>query len=235
MINRPRVLVVDDSLTTCLFMASALEQAGYEVEAAFKGQECLFKMMQFQPTCLVLDVMLPDMSGYSVCRHIQQHMLGGGVYTILVSAQKISPLDQSYGLRQGANRYLLKPFSAETLVKAVWEGVPQRFRHSVSPSLVASSPQNSRPSFVELVPRRVENQGAMRTSNPFAVAPAIADKQARRLYEAIDGKRTLAELVEVVGLNAEAAARPLRALLKENCIRMYDAAGKPVEDALQVR
>ena len=72
----------------------------------------------------------------------------------------------------------------------------------------------------------------MRTSNPFALSPAIEDRQARQLYAAIDGRRTLAELAAMIGLEDKAVTRPLRLLLKERCIQMYDAAGQLVEDAL---
>src|SRR2546428_12553625 len=100
MISRPRILVVDDSPTTCLFIAATLEQAGYDVEVALKGQEGLAKVTMYQPYCLILDVMLPDISGYAVCRHAQQRMLEHTLYIILISAKNAS-LDQSYGLRQG--------------------------------------------------------------------------------------------------------------------------------------
>ena len=73
--SSPTVLVVDDSPTTCLFIASTLEQAGYDVDVALKGQEGLAKIAAFHPYCLILDVMLPDMSGYAVCRQLQQSIL----------------------------------------------------------------------------------------------------------------------------------------------------------------
>ena len=82
------------------------------------------------------------------------------------------------------------------------------------------------------MPRRVVTQGAMRTSNPFACAPVIKDKQALQLYGAIDGRRTLAELVAETGLEEKAVASALRVLLKENCVQMYDSAGQLVESAL---
>ena len=132
--SHPSVLVVDDSPTTCLFIASTLEQAGYDVDVALKGQEGLAKIAAFHPYCLILDVMLPDISGYAVCRQVQQSILEHQIYVILISA-KNAPLDQSYGLRQGANRYLPKPFTAENLVQAVWEGVPGHLRQTVLPSV----------------------------------------------------------------------------------------------------
>jgi CheY-like chemotaxis protein len=231
-ISHPRVLVVDDSPSTCLFIAATLEQAGYDVKVALKGHEGLAKVKMFQPYCLILDVMLPDISGYAICRHVQQSMPENTVYIILISS-KNAPLDQSYGLRQGAHRYLPKPFTAEILVQAVWEGVPGPLRHTVFSSLSSIPQQQSAPHpLAELIPRRAVNQGAMRTSNPFAHSPVIEDRQARQLYAAIDGRRTLAELAAVIGLEDKAVTRPLRLLLKERCIQMYDAAGQLVEDAL---
>jgi DNA-binding response OmpR family regulator len=230
-ISHARVLVVDDSPTTCLFIAATLEQAGYDVEVALKGQEGLAKVKMFQPYCLILDVMLPDISGYAVCRHVQQSMPENTVYIILISS-KNALFDQSYGLRQGADRYLPKPFTAETLVQAVWEGVPRPLRHTVLPSFSSIPQQSPLPPLAELIPRRVVNQGAMRTRNPFALSPVIEDRQARQLYAAIDGRRTLTELAALIGLEVKAVTRPLRLLLKECCIQIYDAAGQLVEEVL---
>ncbi len=231
MISQPRVLVVDDSPTTCLFVASALEQAGYEVEVAFKGQEALTKFARFQPYCLILDVVLPDISGYAICRYIQQHMPRNTVYIILISS-KNAPFDQSYGLRQGAHRYLPKPFTAETLVQMVQEGVPAPLHQTIR-ATVSSTPQESvPPALSKLMPRRVSNQVVMRTSSPFAHTDAIEDDRAYQLYAAIDGRKTLAELAAVTGLEAKTVTGAIRALLKEKRIRMYDAEGQPVESAL---
>jgi CheY-like chemotaxis protein len=226
--NRPRVLVVDDSPTTCLFIAATLEKAGYDVDVAFKGQEGLAKVSVFQPSCLILDVMLPDMSGYAVCRQVQQSILEHQVYIILIST-KNAPLDLSYGMRQGAHRYLPKPFSAEVLVQAVWEGVPEPLRQTVLPSFFSTPQQNERPAFLELIPHRVVDQDAMRTRNPFAHSPIIKEKQARQLYDAIDGRKTLSQLANVTGQEASAVTNALCELLKKNCIQMYDSAGKLVE------
>ena len=71
---RPRVLIVDDSASTCLLIASALQQRGYDVDIALNGQEGLAKVVTFQPHCLVLDVVLPGMSGYQICRYVRQHL-----------------------------------------------------------------------------------------------------------------------------------------------------------------
>jgi CheY-like chemotaxis protein len=230
-INHPRVLVVDDSPTTCLFVASTLEQAGYNVEIAFKGQDGLARITRFQPYCLILDVVLPDISGYAVCRHVQQSMSRNTPYIILISA-KNAPFDQIYGLRQGAHRYLPKPFTAETLVQAVREGVPTPLHQAIRSTISSTPQERESPALLELMPRRVSNQVAMRTSSPFARTPAIEDDRAYQLYAAIDGRKTLAELAAVTGLEAKTVTGAIRALLKENRIRMYDTAGQLVESTL---
>ena len=222
---------MDESPTTWLFIASTLEQAGYDVEVALRGQEGLAKVMMFQPHCLILDVVLPDISGYAICRHVQQSLPPNTVRIILISA-KNAPLDQSYGLRQGAHRYLPKPFTAEALVQAVWESVPGALRHTVLSTLFPISQQSEPSALLELIPRRVVNQAAMRTSSPFARSASIRDEQASQLYTVIDGRRTLAELATLTGLEAQAVTRALHVLHKENCIRMYDSAGQLVESAL---
>ncbi len=231
MIHQPRVLVVDDSPTTCLFIASTLEQAGYAVEIALKGQEGLSRITRFQPSCLILDVVLPDISGYAVCRYAQQLMPRHPLYIILISAKK-EPLDRHYGLRQGANCYLPKPFTAQELVQAVWEGVPLPMPRTVFSTLAPTPDGNAPIKLSELLPRRASNQGVMRTNSPFSSVPVIEDEQAQRLYTAIDGRKTLAELSAVTGLESKALTRAARVLLKENRIQMYDGAGRLVERPL---
>jgi len=231
MISRPRVLVVDDSPTTCLFIASTLEKAGYDVDVALKGQEVLAKIAVFQPACLILDVMLPDISGYAICRQVQYHTLEHPIYIILISS-KSAPLDRSYGIRQGAHRYLPKPFSPEDLLQAVWEGLPATLRQTILPSCISSLRQNDQPPFLELIPRRVVDQDAMRTRNPFVHSPIIKEKQARQLYDAIDGRKTLSELVTLTGLETHVLTDTLRELLHKHYIQMYDSAGKLKESAL---
>jgi CheY-like chemotaxis protein len=153
------------------------------------------------------------------------------LYIILISA-KNEPLDRHYGLRQGADRYLPKPFTARELVQTVWEGVPLPTPRTIL-STLAPTPDGDAPvKLSELLPRRASNQGTMRTSSPFTSVPVIEDEQAHRLYTAIDGRKTLAELSSVTGLENKALARAARVLLKEHCIQIYDTAGRLVERPL---
>jgi len=220
------VLVVDDSASTCLAIASTLQQRGYNVDIALNGQDGLAKALTFRPHCLILGVLLPDVNGYTVCRHVRQQF-GQQLPHIILISSKDAPLDQYYGLRQGADRYLPKPFTEETLLQAVWEGVPATHRQAVSPPLSRTPP--ARPVWWDFIPRRVPNTETMRSRSPFAPSPVTGDERARQLYLAIDGRKTVGVLATTTGLEPEDISQVLRVLLQEHCIELYDAAGRFVE------
>jgi chemotaxis family two-component system response regulator PixH len=116
----PRVLIVDDSATLRLIMARALQRVGYQVSMASDGKEGLDKALQERPHCIILDVVLPGMNGFSLCRQLRALDPEHDLSIILVSS-KSTPMDQRWGLRQGADRYLPKPFTEEELIEAVKE------------------------------------------------------------------------------------------------------------------
>ncbi len=118
--NAPKVLVVDDSATLCLIMARTLEKAGYQVITASNGKDGLAKALRERPHCVVLDVVLPGISGFGLCRQLRALDPQRNLSIIMVST-KSSSIDQTWGLRQGADRYLPKPFSEEALVRTVGE------------------------------------------------------------------------------------------------------------------
>ncbi len=118
--NAAKVLVIDDSATLCLIMARALKQAGYQVIIASNGNEGLIKALQERPHCVIIDVVLPGISGFGLCRQLRALDPQRNLSIIMVSTKNTN-LDHSWGLRQGADRYLPKPFSDETLVQTVEE------------------------------------------------------------------------------------------------------------------
>ncbi len=120
-----KILVVDDSPTLSLFMTRALGKAGYQVITASNGNEGLQKMLRERPHCVIVDVVLPGMSGFGLCRQIRALDPQRRVPIIMIST-KNTPLDHSWGLRQGADRYLPKPFSDETLLQTIREVMQAR-------------------------------------------------------------------------------------------------------------
>ena len=118
--NSIKVLVIDDSATFCLIMARALEKAGYQVLTASDGNEGLAKALRERPHCVIIDVVLPGISGFGLCRQLRAIDPQRNLSIIMISTKNTS-LDHSWGLRQGADRYLAKPFADEALVQTVEE------------------------------------------------------------------------------------------------------------------
>ena len=92
--------------------------------------------------------------------------------------------------------------------------------------------QEPLPALPGLIPRLKQDAGLLLSSNPFASPVTISDKQARRLYEAIDGRKTLAELCSSTGMTLKEAYTALQTLLTLQCIEIYTPEGWPVDVAL---
>jgi len=116
----PKILIIDDSPTVRLFMVRALQKIGYQISLAASGTEGLQKALQERPHCIILDVVLPGLNGYSLCRQLRSMDPEHDLAIIMVSS-KNTVVDQNWGLRQGADRYLPKPFTEEQLVATVKE------------------------------------------------------------------------------------------------------------------
>src|SRR4051812_15287978 len=110
-------------------MTQSLRRAGYDVTTAASGNEGLAKAVRERPHCLILDVVLPGVSGFGVCRQLRSIDPQRSLSIIMVS-NKNTQLDQSWGLRQGADRYLPKPFTEETLVRTVAEVLTTKHLYS---------------------------------------------------------------------------------------------------------
>ncbi len=125
-----KVLIIDDSYTSSLFMAAALENAGYQVITAPDASEGWLKALQEQPHCVILDVVLPGgMDGFRLCRLLRAQDPQRRLPIIMVSVKNTS-MDKAWGLRQGADRYLSKPFSEGIFVQLVGEVLAERYRSS---------------------------------------------------------------------------------------------------------
>ncbi len=113
---KDRILIVDD----CRVSVSILEDllAGdYELEQAFSGEECLEKLPIFRPELVLLDIVMPGIDGYDVCRKIKSSPMGAFIQVILISG-KASAAERLRGYQFGADDYLVKPFDhAELLAK----------------------------------------------------------------------------------------------------------------------
>lgn len=109
------MLVVDDDASFCACARVLLEGAGYEVETAAGGVAALAAIRAAAPAAVLLDVNMPDLSGYEVCRRIRQD-LELDVPVVFVSGHRTEALDRVAGLMIGADDYVSKPFAPDELL-----------------------------------------------------------------------------------------------------------------------
>jgi DNA-binding response OmpR family regulator len=114
----PRILLVDDELSVQKLLAYPLRKEGYDVIAALDGREALERLREDNFDLVVLDVMLPRMDGFDVCRAIRSR----STVPIIMLTAKTEETDKVLGLELGADDYITKPFSVREFrsrVKAV--------------------------------------------------------------------------------------------------------------------
>lgn len=110
-----RILVVDDERPIADILKFNLEREGFEVEVAYDGEEAVAKAKRMSFNLVVLDIMLPKMDGFSVCREIRSH----SAVPILMLSAKEAEVDKVLGLELGADDYVTKPFSPRELLARV--------------------------------------------------------------------------------------------------------------------
>jgi DNA-binding response OmpR family regulator len=115
-----RVLAVDDSPTILEMIKAILIAGGYEVITASDGKEALETARAEKPDLILLDVMLPTLDGYRVCRLLKFDQNYKSIPIIMLTA-KTEEQAMATGLRTGANQYLTKPVEPERLLAAVAE------------------------------------------------------------------------------------------------------------------
>ena len=113
-----KILVVDDSWTELTMIVAPLRSSGFDVITAVDGDEAIEKVFKERPQCIVLDVVLPKQNGFQLCRKLKSFELSRHIPIILLTS-KNTPLDKSWGLRQGADLYMTKPFNSDELVASV--------------------------------------------------------------------------------------------------------------------
>ena len=111
-----RLLVVDDEPNIRDLLATSLRFAGFEVFTASTGNEAIREATEHQPDLVVLDVMLPDMDGFTVTRRLRDR---GEQYPILFLTAKDETQDKVNGLTVGGDDYVTKPFSLEEVVARI--------------------------------------------------------------------------------------------------------------------
>src|SRR5262245_7737876 len=116
--NPPRILIVDDNETNRDILVTRLGKHGYELAQAADGEEALVAARDWLPDLILLDVMMPKLDGFEVCRRLRADTSLPFMAIILVTAKAASE-DVVTGLEAGADEYLTKPVDQVSLVARV--------------------------------------------------------------------------------------------------------------------
>lgn len=117
-----RVLIVDDEKSIVDVLSYALTKEGFIVEKAYDGQEALEKFNYCKPQIIILDLMLPKINGYDLCKKLNDKDIG-----IIMLTAKNDIVDKILGLELGADDYITKPFDIRELIARV-KSLARRFK-----------------------------------------------------------------------------------------------------------
>ncbi len=113
-----RILIVEDEAAVVTLLSYNLESAGFIVDAAMDGEEALLKLQETTPDLILLDWMLPKVSGVEICRQIRRRKESRNLPIIMLTARS-EESDTIRGLESGADDYMVKPFSPSELIARV--------------------------------------------------------------------------------------------------------------------
>jgi DNA-binding NarL/FixJ family response regulator len=117
------VLVVDDDDTHRELISTVLGRAGFSTVDAANGEEAMAAARRYRPRLVVLDVRMPDFSGYEVCHRLRDEF-GHTMSILFLSGERTEGFDRAAGLLVGADDYLVKPFSPDELLARVRVRLP---------------------------------------------------------------------------------------------------------------
>ncbi|WP_417451686.1 phosphate regulon transcriptional regulator PhoB [Kordiimonas sp.] len=127
---KTRVLLIEDDESITELVRYNLERAEYSVEAVADGEDGLYRATQETPDIILLDWMLPNLSGLEICRQLRRNTETANVPIIMLTARADEP-DRIRGLETGADDYIVKPFSPKELIARI-QAVLRRVRPALA-------------------------------------------------------------------------------------------------------
>jgi DNA-binding response OmpR family regulator len=115
-----RILIADDEPNIVVSLEFLMKQRGYDIRVVSDGAEALKAVAEFHPDLILLDVMMPRVSGYDVCQKVRENPEWKDIKIVMLSA-KGRDVEVTKGLAIGADAYVTKPFSTRDLIAKVGE------------------------------------------------------------------------------------------------------------------
>ena len=135
MLNKHKILIVDDDENIAELISLYLTKECFETKVVYNGESALTEFKSFSPDLILLDILLPEIDGYDVCREIRKE---SKVPIIMLSA-KGEVFDKVLGLELGADDYIIKPFDSKEMVARV-KAVLRRYKEDSDSAASASAP-----------------------------------------------------------------------------------------------
>ncbi len=122
-VSQQKILIVDDEVDLVTMIKLRLVSAGYDILEAYDGQEALKTAQNQAPDLIILDLMLPKINGYKVCRMLKFDEKYKHIPIIMFTA-KVQDIDKQMGQKVGADAYITKPFEPGILLAKIRELLP---------------------------------------------------------------------------------------------------------------
>jgi two-component system phosphate regulon response regulator PhoB len=224
--RRNRILIVEDEVDLSSSMAYALRAHGYEAQIADRGESAMRALDDFHPDLVLLDLMLPDMSGLEVCRRLRSSSRADQPAVIIVSA-RAQEIDRVVGFEIGADDYVVKPFSVRELILRIEARLKSRRARSESPATGAVPAIAETEKSLALGILKVDESGhRVFVANDEVHVSALEMRVLAYLFHSPGRMRTRRELLtEVWGYHPEVSSRTVDTHIKRIRDKLGVAAG----------
>ena len=117
-VKKSTVLVVEDTLSEMELISHYLREGGFSVFNAVSAKDALSRIQESMPDLIVTDIVMPDMSGFELCRSLKRNPETAAI-PIVVCSSKDQEIDRLWAMKQGAAAYVTKPFTRQQLLEVV--------------------------------------------------------------------------------------------------------------------
>jgi diguanylate cyclase (GGDEF)-like protein len=196
--RKPRILVIDDEANLPIFLKDFLEESGFEVSMCYTGKTAMRTALENPPDAIILDVDLPDIDGYSLCRSMRRTSTLRTVPIVMLTALA-DQRNEIAGLKAGADDYLTKPIDTERLLARLNNAISRNIRE-LDANPLTHLPGNT--SIIQEIERQLHQQ------NPFAVIYADLNnfKAFNDRYGFLRGDQAIKLAAQCLVLSAEKGA-----------------------------